>query len=62
MLAPLVAVLDELVRAQPVLVQISAAKRRRDRAEADARSAGEERVTAERVARAGRALTGGEPA
>jgi chlorophyllide a reductase subunit Z len=54
--------LAELVAGQPVLVQISAAKRLRDRAELDARSAGEDRVTAERVARAGRALTGGQPA
>ena len=43
--------LDELVRAQPVLVQISAAKRLRDRAEREARRAGEVRVTAELVAR-----------
>jgi chlorophyllide a reductase subunit Z len=51
--------LDELVRAQPVLVQISAAKRLRDRAEWDARRAGEERVTAQRVATARAALTQG---
>ena len=54
--------LDELVRGQPVLVQISAAKRLRDRAERDARRAGEERVTVARVARARDALTNGEPA
>ena len=54
--------LDDLVRGQPVLVQISAAKRLRDRAERDARQAGEERVTAERVARARDALTQGAPA
>ncbi|WP_088280384.1 nitrogenase component 1 [Ideonella sp. A 288] len=54
--------LEDLVRGQPVLVQISAAKRLRDRAERDARRAGEERVTAERVARARDALTLGEPA
>jgi 3,8-divinyl chlorophyllide a/chlorophyllide a reductase subunit Z len=42
--------LDELIAAQPVLVRISAAKRLRDTAEQDARSAGEERVTARRVA------------
>jgi chlorophyllide a reductase subunit Z len=54
--------LDELVSAQPVLVQISAAKRLRDRAEADARAAGEARITAERVARARSALTTGASA
>jgi chlorophyllide a reductase subunit Z len=54
--------LDELVRAQPVLVQISAAKRLRDRAERDARKAGEDRVTAERVARAREALAQGSTA
>ena len=54
--------LDELVGNQPVLVQISAAKRLRDRAERDARRAGEERVTAERVVLARAALTQGEPA
>jgi chlorophyllide a reductase subunit Z len=53
------ALLDELVRAQPVLVQISAAKRLRDRAERDAQRAGEERVTAERVARARESLMNG---
>ena len=50
--------LNELVSAQPVLVQISAAKRLRDRAEADARQAGETRVTAARVQRARAALPG----
>jgi chlorophyllide a reductase subunit Z len=50
--------LDDLVRSQPVLVQISAAKRLRDRAELDARQAGEDRVTALRVARARAALQG----
>ena len=50
--------LNELVSAQPVLVQISAAKRLRDRAEADARQAGEDHITAERVARAKAALQG----
>jgi chlorophyllide a reductase subunit Z len=54
--------LREHVQAQPVLVQISAAKRLRDRAERDARQAGEERVTAERVARARAALTQGATA
>ncbi len=41
--------LDAVVESQPVLVRISAAKRLRDRAEAQARSAGESRVTAARV-------------
>jgi chlorophyllide a reductase subunit Z len=54
--------LNELVSTEPVLVQISAAKRLRDRAERDARRAGEERVTAERVASAREALRVGEPA
>ena len=47
---------------EPVLVQISAAKRLRDRAERDARRAGEARVSAERVAQARLALRQGEPA
>jgi chlorophyllide a reductase subunit Z len=49
--------LDALVDAQPVLVRISAAKRLRDRAEREARQAGETRVSVERVERASRALT-----
>ena len=54
--------LGDLVASEPVLVQISAAKRLRDRAERDAKKAGEERVTAERVARSREALRIGEPA
>jgi len=49
------ALLDELLEQQPVLVRISAAKRMRDRAEREARKAGEVEVTAARVARARRA-------
>ena len=56
------ALLDELLEQQPVLVRISAAKRMRDRAEREARRAGEVEVTAARVARARSALTDGEPA
>ena len=54
--------LNDFVETEPVLVQISAAKRLRDRAERDARRAGEERVTADRVSRARDALRQGEPA
>ena len=54
--------LDDFVRNEPVLVQISAAKRLRDRAEREARRAGEERITAERVAHAHGAMKHGEPA
>ncbi len=41
--------LDDCVEAQPVLVRISAAKRWRDQAEADARRCGESRITLERA-------------
>jgi len=54
--------LGEFVQSEPVLVQISAAKRLRDRVERDARRAGEERVTAARVASSRDALRQGEPA
>ncbi|MFO1323593.1 MAG: chlorophyllide a reductase subunit Z [Burkholderiales bacterium] len=47
------AAFDRILDAQPVLVRISAAKRLRDRAEREARAAGEARVTAARVAHAG---------
>ena len=50
--------LDEWVSAEPMLVQISAAKRLRDRAERQAEQAGEERISAERVAQARAALQG----
>jgi chlorophyllide a reductase subunit Z len=54
--------LEDFVETEPVLVQISAAKRLRDRCERDARGAGEERVTAERVAKSRDALRQGVPA
>jgi chlorophyllide a reductase subunit Z len=44
--------LDDYVETEPFLVRISAAKRLRDRAERDAREAGEDLVTAPLVARA----------
>jgi chlorophyllide a reductase subunit Z len=46
----------EMVAAQPVLVQISAAKRLRDQAERRAREAGLEEVATEHVQSAGREL------
>jgi chlorophyllide a reductase subunit Z len=48
--------LDEYVGREPVLVRISAAKRVRDRAERDARAAGEDRVSGARVRMALEAL------
>jgi len=54
--------LERLVRNEPVLVQISAAKRLRDRCERDAQQAQEERITAERVKRSRMALASGAPA
>jgi 3,8-divinyl chlorophyllide a/chlorophyllide a reductase subunit Z len=53
------ALLNEFVDSEPVLVQISAAKRLRDRTERDARTAGEARVTAERVKQSRNALRQG---
>ncbi len=53
------ALLGEYVQTEPVLVQISAAKRLRDRAERDARRAGEARVTVARVNAAREALRQG---
>jgi len=54
--------LHALVASQPVLVQISAAKRLRDGAEQLARQAQEPQVTPDHVARAGAELGLGEPA
>jgi chlorophyllide a reductase subunit Z len=54
--------LDEYVANEPVLVRISAAKRLRDLAERNARQAGEDSVTAERVRTARAALGGGRAA
>jgi chlorophyllide a reductase subunit Z len=56
------ALLNEIIAAEPVLVQISAAKQLRDRAEREARRAGERRVSVERVASARAAVRQGVPA
>jgi chlorophyllide a reductase subunit Z len=45
-------IFDEYLETEPFLVRISAAKKMRDRIEADMRAAGEDRVTAERASRA----------
>ena len=50
--------LDEYAETEPFLVRISAAKRLRDNIERDARAAGEDRVTSERVSRALTAVAG----
>jgi chlorophyllide a reductase subunit Z len=52
------AALDLLVEQESPLVRISSAKRLRDRAEADARAEGAERVDADRVRNAARTLQG----
>jgi chlorophyllide a reductase subunit Z len=54
--------LNEFVQTEPVLVQISAAKRIRDRAERDAKQQGVQRVTVDHVARARDVLKQGAPA
>jgi 3,8-divinyl chlorophyllide a/chlorophyllide a reductase subunit Z len=43
------ALLERMLEAEPVLVRISVAKQMRDRAERDARQAGESRVSVERL-------------
>jgi chlorophyllide a reductase subunit Z len=48
--------LEELVAAQPVLIQISVAKRLRDRAEREAREAGEDEITVVRLLHAQESL------
>ena len=54
--------LQAIVANQPVLVQISAAKRLRDESEKRARDAGDATVEADHVNKAGRELGLGEPA
>jgi chlorophyllide a reductase subunit Z len=56
------ALLDEYLEREPVLIRISAAKRLRDQADKDAQLSGEERVTAERVAKALEKVKGGQAA
>ena len=59
---PAQARLQAIVANQPVLVQISAAKRLRDESEKRARDAGDATVEADHVNKAGRELGLGEPA
>jgi chlorophyllide a reductase subunit Z len=54
--------LEEFVEDQPVLVRISAAKRLRDRAEQNAKNAGEQRVVSEHVEHAQAAIREGRAA
>jgi len=54
--------LDEYLEREPVLIRISAAKRLRDQADKDAQLFSEERVTAERVAKALEKIKGGQAA
>ncbi len=54
--------LEKYLEREPVLVRISAAKRLRDLADKDAQLMGEDRVTAERVARALEKIKGGQAA
>jgi chlorophyllide a reductase subunit Z len=54
--------LDELIDQQPVLVRISAAKRVRERAEREARKAGDAEVTPAHVSNSRSALYDREPA
>jgi 3,8-divinyl chlorophyllide a/chlorophyllide a reductase subunit Z len=51
--------LNKLIAAEPVLVQISVAKRLRDQAERDSRQSGESRVTVARVERAHKHIQSG---
>ena len=60
--APAQSMLQRLIAAQPVLVQISAAKRLRDEAEKSARTQGSAQVDESHVHAAGKALGLGEPA
>jgi chlorophyllide a reductase subunit Z len=56
------ALLDEYLEREPMLIRISAAKRLRDQADKDAQLMGEDRVTAERVAKALEKVKGGQAA